>query len=105
MPRKECHVMDERPRLLKPCQPLRVGCVEREIQLRVLDAARTEDGNVPHSAIIVGFDRHLLTERFGPQVRIQLAVAQMVRLADEDTHPRKAINHLPQLCSQLLIIH
>src|SRR5579864_9474142 len=44
------------------------------------------------------------SQRFSPEMRIELAVAEMICLFDEYTKQGKLLDYLPELCRQVLIV-
>jgi hypothetical protein len=81
-------------KICDPFAPRSVICIKRQIQPNVLIAPSANDVDVPRA--VVEHIGNLLAQRFVPEVRVQLTIAQVIGLADKDAQTNETVNDLPQ---------
>jgi len=87
-----------------PFGPRFFARVELQIQLSAVIRIGAEHLHLPDALVIFGLFRDLLAERPVPQVRVEFAIAQMIRLLEKHTHPGERANHVPQRGGEARII-
>ena len=90
------------PEVREPTLALGVVCIVTQEDLRVLLIPATEQIDMARAFVGLRLDvGHLITQRVMPEVRVEVAVAQVVRVLDEHAEIGERQDHVPHRAMEL----